>query len=132
VPEFAVPAKNLDATLAFYQRLGFENAGSSPSDWDYLIIRRGDVQLHFYGDPDVDPLTTPPLAAWTLLRESAELDAVHRAGVGGQQRLGSGAASGRVGAAAGERAAADERGAFGCGNSRTGDRGGRAESLALE
>ena len=61
MPEFAVPimpSKDLDATLAFYERLGFENAGSAPSDFNYLIIRRGSVQLHFYGDPDVDPLTT--------------------------------------------------------------------------
>jgi hypothetical protein len=61
VPEFAVPimpSKDLDATLAFYERLGFENAGARPSEWNYLIIRRGTVQLHFYGDSDVDPLTT--------------------------------------------------------------------------
>ena len=61
VPEFAVPimpSKDLDVTLAFYERLGFENAGTAPSEWNYLIIRRGGVQLHFYGEPDVDPLTT--------------------------------------------------------------------------
>jgi catechol 2,3-dioxygenase-like lactoylglutathione lyase family enzyme len=61
VTEFAVPimpANDLDATLSFYERLGFENAGSAPSEWNYLIIRRGSVQLHFYGDPNVDPLTT--------------------------------------------------------------------------
>jgi catechol 2,3-dioxygenase-like lactoylglutathione lyase family enzyme len=61
VPEFAVPimpATDLDETLAFYERLGFENAGSAPSEWNYLIIRRAGVQLHFYGDPQVDPLTT--------------------------------------------------------------------------
>src|SRR6478672_7932341 len=48
VVEFAVPimpANDLDATLSFYERLGFENAGSAPSDWNYLIIRRGSVQL---------------------------------------------------------------------------------------
>ena len=59
--EFSVPilpARDLDAILAFYQRLGFENAGTEPSEWNYLIIRRGGVQLHFYGDPEVDPLTT--------------------------------------------------------------------------
>ena len=53
-----MPANDLDATLSFYERLGFENAGSAPSAWNYLIIRRGSVQLHFYGDPQVDPLTT--------------------------------------------------------------------------
>ena len=53
-----MPSKDLDVTLAFYERLGFENAGSAPSEWNYLIIRRGGVQLHFYGDADIDPLTT--------------------------------------------------------------------------
>jgi len=53
-----MPANDLDATLSFYERLGFENAGSAPSEWNYLIIRRGSVQLHFYGDAEVDPLTT--------------------------------------------------------------------------
>jgi hypothetical protein len=62
VTDFAVPimpSKDLDATLTFYERLGFQNAGSAPSEWNYLIIRRGSVQLHFYADPEVDPLTTP-------------------------------------------------------------------------
>src|SRR3954447_10142104 len=54
-----MPSKDLDATLAFYERLGFENAGAAPSQWNYLIIRRGRAQLHFYGHPEVDPLTTP-------------------------------------------------------------------------
>jgi catechol 2,3-dioxygenase-like lactoylglutathione lyase family enzyme len=61
VLEFAVPvtpSKDLDATLSFYERLGFEKAGEAPSELNYLIVRRGGVQLHFYGDPDVDPLTT--------------------------------------------------------------------------
>ena len=53
-----MPANDLDATLSFYERLGFKNAGSAPSEWNYLIIRRGSVQLHFYGDPRVDPLIT--------------------------------------------------------------------------
>jgi hypothetical protein len=53
-----MPSKDLDATLSFYERLGFENAGAPPSRWNYLIIRRGSVQLHFYGQPSVDPLTT--------------------------------------------------------------------------
>ena len=53
-----MPSKDLDETLAFYERLGFENAGSAPSEWNYLIIRRGSVQLHFYAEPKIDPLTT--------------------------------------------------------------------------
>ena len=61
MPERAVPilpSRDLNATLAFYERLGFENAGAPPAEWNYLIIRRGGVQLHFYADASVDPLRT--------------------------------------------------------------------------
>jgi catechol 2,3-dioxygenase-like lactoylglutathione lyase family enzyme len=62
VPEFSVPimpSRDLDETLAFYERLGFASVGAAHhSEWNYLIVRRGGVQLHFYGDPEVDPLTT--------------------------------------------------------------------------
>jgi len=53
-----LPSRDLRETLAFYERLGFENAGAPPEKWNYLIVRRGGIELHFYGDPDVDPLTT--------------------------------------------------------------------------
>ncbi|HEY0416859.1 MAG TPA: VOC family protein [Gaiellaceae bacterium] len=59
--EYAVPimpSRDLHATLAFYTRLGFESIGAPPEQWGYVILRRGGVQLHFYADPDVDPLTT--------------------------------------------------------------------------
>jgi catechol 2,3-dioxygenase-like lactoylglutathione lyase family enzyme len=76
VPESAVPilpSKNLRETLAFYERLGFENNGAPPEVWDYLIIARGAIELHFYGDPHVDPLST---AAMCYLRVE-DADAVH-------------------------------------------------------
>ena len=54
-----LPSRDLGATRAFYERLGFESTGAAPpEEWNYLILRRGGVQLHFYGDPSVDPLTT--------------------------------------------------------------------------
>jgi hypothetical protein len=53
-----LPSRNLRETLAFYERLGFENRGAPPEQWDYLIIGRGDIHLHFFGMPEIDPLTT--------------------------------------------------------------------------
>ncbi len=61
MPELAVPilpSRDLRESLSFYEALGFENRGAEPEVWDYLIIGRGDVFLHFYADPAVDPLTT--------------------------------------------------------------------------
>lgn len=53
-----LPSRDLHATLAFYRRLGFENRGAPPEQWDYLIVGRGTIELHFFLDRDVDPLTT--------------------------------------------------------------------------
>jgi catechol 2,3-dioxygenase-like lactoylglutathione lyase family enzyme len=59
--EYAVPilpSRDLRETLAFYERLGFQNRGAPPEEWDYLILGRGGIELHFIAAPDVDPLTT--------------------------------------------------------------------------
>jgi hypothetical protein len=53
-----LPSRDLRETLAFYERLGFENQGAQPEVWDYLIVGRGGIELHFYADADVDPLTS--------------------------------------------------------------------------
>ena len=54
-----LPSRDLAETLAFYERLGFESRGSAPpEEWNYLIIARGEVWLHFFGMPEIDPLTT--------------------------------------------------------------------------
>jgi catechol 2,3-dioxygenase-like lactoylglutathione lyase family enzyme len=84
VAEYAVPtlpSRSLHETLAFYERLGFVNAGDAPDVWDYVIIRRGTIELHFYADADVDPFTTSAgCFVWV-----ADADALHaeweRAGV---------------------------------------------------
>ena len=53
-----LPSRDLDETLQFYQALGFENRGAAPEEWNYVILGRGDVELHFIADSSVDPLAT--------------------------------------------------------------------------
>jgi catechol 2,3-dioxygenase-like lactoylglutathione lyase family enzyme len=53
-----LPSRDLDDTLRFYERLGFRNQGAPPDVWDYLIIGRGGIELHFFAMPEIDPLTT--------------------------------------------------------------------------
>lgn len=53
-----LPSRNLRESLEFYEALGFENRGAPPEEWDYLILGRGGIEIHFAADPDVDPLTT--------------------------------------------------------------------------
>lgn len=48
----AVPllaSADLQATAAFYRRLGFTNKGAPPEEWDYLIIEYGGSEFHFAG-----------------------------------------------------------------------------------
>jgi catechol 2,3-dioxygenase-like lactoylglutathione lyase family enzyme len=84
-----LPSRNLDETLAFYDRLGFENRGAPHQEWGYLIIGRGGIELHFWSNPTVDPLTTD---ASCYLRV-VDADALHaeweRAGVPRDEATGS-------------------------------------------
>jgi catechol 2,3-dioxygenase-like lactoylglutathione lyase family enzyme len=84
-----LPSRDLRETLAFYERLGFENRGAPPEEWDYLIIGRGEIHLHFFAKPDIDPLTT--IASCYLFVEDA--DAVyeewHAAGIDADPATGS-------------------------------------------
>jgi hypothetical protein len=53
-----MPSRDLHESLAFWGRLGFDSVGEPPETYGYVILRRGDLWLHFYDDPSVDPLTT--------------------------------------------------------------------------
>ena len=69
-----LPSRNLEETLEFYSRLGFELQGAPIEKYRYLIIGRGSIELHFWDAPDVDPLTTN--ASCYLRVDDAE--ALHR------------------------------------------------------
>ena len=59
--EAAVPilgSRDLAATLAFYERLGFRETGTPFQRWRYLIVGRGGISLHFFESAELDPLTT--------------------------------------------------------------------------
>ena len=75
--EYAVPVlpgRDLHELLAFYERLGFGSRGAPIEQYGYLIIGRGSIELHFFSEPGVDPLTT---AANCYVRV-ADADALHR------------------------------------------------------
>lgn len=52
-----LPSRSLHATVAFYARLGFE-AELFGDDAHYGILTRGDLELHFFAHPDLDPATS--------------------------------------------------------------------------
>lgn len=47
-----LPSRSLPATIALYQRLGFD--GELIGD-GYAILRRGPIELHFFPHPDLKP-----------------------------------------------------------------------------
>jgi hypothetical protein len=53
-----LPSRDLQETPALDALLGFERRGAPPETWSYLILGRGDIELHFRHDPHVDPLAT--------------------------------------------------------------------------
>jgi catechol 2,3-dioxygenase-like lactoylglutathione lyase family enzyme len=48
-----LPSRDLVATSAFYERLGFEEQGHWPGE--YLIVMRREAGLHFFPSPSLDP-----------------------------------------------------------------------------
>jgi len=51
-----LPARDLDETRAFYERLGFHAAGWWPDEFGgYAILRRGDLSMHFFLFEDISP-----------------------------------------------------------------------------
>lgn len=49
-----LPARSIERTVAFYRRLGFVG-DAHPHDAGYAILTRGEVELHFFAHPDLDP-----------------------------------------------------------------------------
>ncbi|GAA2632309.1 VOC family protein [Actinomadura fulvescens] len=70
-----LPSRDLNETLDFYGRLGFTSEGAPPEKHGYVILSRGTVELHFWHDPDVDPLST----AASCYLHVRDVDALHRA-----------------------------------------------------
>ena len=52
-----LPSRDLGATLAFYGRLGFEGEVVDPGG-AYAILTRGDLELHFFAHPALDPASS--------------------------------------------------------------------------
>jgi catechol 2,3-dioxygenase-like lactoylglutathione lyase family enzyme len=69
-----LPARDLHETLAFYERLGFALQGAPIERYGYLIVARGSIELHFFDQPRVDPLTTDA-GCYVRVRDA---DALHR------------------------------------------------------
>ena len=83
-----LPSRDLRETAGFYERLGFEPNGRWIDGYGYLILLRGTIELHFFHEPDVDPLATAGSCyvhvrdADALFREWEDLGVEHDASTG--------------------------------------------------
>jgi predicted enzyme related to lactoylglutathione lyase len=77
-----LPSRDLRESLGFYEKLGFENRGAPPEEWNYMILARGSIELHFIGEPTSFAEWTAPTSCYLAV---ADADALHaewaRAGV---------------------------------------------------
>ena len=69
-----LPSRDLRETLAFYEQLGFRNAGAPPEEWNYLILERGGIELQFLGRPNTFAEFAGPASCYLRV---ADADAVH-------------------------------------------------------
>lgn len=51
----ALPCRDLDDVLPFYAALGFEQTYRQQRPNPYACVRRGGIELHFFGLPEFDP-----------------------------------------------------------------------------
>lgn len=69
-----LPARDLRETRAFYERIGFNTTGWWPDAFGgYAILRRGDLQMHFYLFREVPPLENYAGCYWRV----TDVDAIH-------------------------------------------------------
>jgi len=71
-----LPSSDLRESLAFYERLGFENRGAPPEEWNYLIVGRGAIELHVLGRPTAFERWAQPTSCHLAV---ADADALHAA-----------------------------------------------------
>ncbi|MGE2737438.1 hypothetical protein [Mycolicibacterium vaccae] len=51
-------ARSIDPVADFYLALGFEITYRQVAPYQFLSVRRGGIELNFYGDKEFDPLTS--------------------------------------------------------------------------
>src|SRR3974390_1688081 len=65
-PEPILPARNLDETRAFYEKLGFTPWFRGRAPWDYEIVSRGHLGVHFFAEPGLTPSENNTSCYWRV------------------------------------------------------------------
>ena len=65
-PEPILPARNLDETRAFYEKLGFIPWFGADAAWAYEIFSRGHLVVHFFAEPGLTPAKNDSSCYWRV------------------------------------------------------------------
>jgi catechol 2,3-dioxygenase-like lactoylglutathione lyase family enzyme len=63
-PEPILPARDLDETRAFYEKLGFTPWWGARGPWEYEIVSRGHLVVHFFAAPGLTPSENATSCYW--------------------------------------------------------------------
>jgi catechol 2,3-dioxygenase-like lactoylglutathione lyase family enzyme len=75
-----LPARNLEETRTFYEKLGFVAWHRERGPWEYQILSRGHLVVHFFAEPELTPGANETSCYWRvkdadrLYRELAALN----------------------------------------------------------
>ena len=69
-----LPSRDLHESLSVYERLGCGNRGAPPQALGYLILGRGEIELHLLGEPNAFPELSGPASCYLMV---ADADALH-------------------------------------------------------
>ena len=62
-----LPSRDLNETRAFYAKLGFRAWFGENAPWQYEIVSRGGLTVHFFLDRDLDPAKSSSGCYWRVL-----------------------------------------------------------------
>jgi catechol 2,3-dioxygenase-like lactoylglutathione lyase family enzyme len=65
-PEPILPARNLDETRSFYEKLGFASWHGGRGSREYEIISRGHLVVHFFAEPGLTPSENDTSCYWRV------------------------------------------------------------------
>jgi catechol 2,3-dioxygenase-like lactoylglutathione lyase family enzyme len=61
-----LPARNLDETRAFYEKLGFASWWGGRGPWEYQIVSRGHLVVHFFAESGLTPSENDTSCYWRV------------------------------------------------------------------
>ena len=61
-----LPTRDLEETRAFYEKLGFHPWHRGRGPWEYEIVSRGHLVIHFFAEPGLTPGENETMCYWRV------------------------------------------------------------------